>query len=69
MYIHIIYMYIHIIYMYIIYGKIMRNWDNDISLVLQIASEKVFRPQKTTPNTVSGVWSCKVYIYVCKVMK
>jgi hypothetical protein len=30
-------------------------WDyrGDISLVLQIPSEKVFRPQKTTPNTVS----------------
>ena len=28
-------------------------------LVLQIPSEKVFRPQKTTPNTVSeGVWIC-----------
>ena len=28
--------------------------------VLQIPSEKVFRPKKTTPNTVSeGVWSCR----------
>ena len=31
----------YIIYIYI-YGKTMRKWDNDISLVLQIASEKVF---------------------------
>ena len=32
-----------------------------LSLVLQIPSEKVCRPQKTLPNTVSeGVWSCWV---------
>ena len=30
------------------------------ALVLQIPSQKVFRPQKTTPKTVSeGVWSCR----------
>jgi len=31
----------------------------EYALELQIPSEKVFRPQKTTPNSVSeGVWSC-----------
>ena len=33
-----------------------------VSLVLQTPSEKVFRPQKTTPNTVSEcVWSSRVW--------
>ena len=32
-----------------------------VTLMLQIPSEKVFRHQKTTPNTVSeGVWSSRV---------
>ena len=35
-------------------------FNDDQTLVLQIPSEKVFRPKKTTPNTVSeGVWSCR----------
>ena len=33
-----------------------------MEVVLQIPSEKVFRPQKTPPKAVSeGVWSCRVW--------
>ena len=40
--------------------KTLNHLENHGTLVLQIASEKVFRPQKTIPKTVSeGVWSCR----------
>ena len=38
----LLYMHVYYIYNYIyIYGKLMRKWNDDISLELQIPSEKV----------------------------
>ena len=41
MHVYYIILYIHIYIYNYIYGKIMRKWSDDISLELQIPSEKV----------------------------